>query len=73
MIVSQFKKAKKRKKYCEKILVMDFNKDFGAEKEVRLWKLLLLNFVRSSSILKTHFTHEVPFPTLCGFFVVLLF
>lgn len=68
MIVSQFKKAQKRKNCYEKILVMDFNKDFGAEEEDRLWKLLLLNFVRSSSTLKTHFTHEVPFLSLCGIF-----
>lgn len=39
---------------------MDVTKDFGAEKEDRRWKLLLLNFVRSSSTLKTHFTQQVP-------------
>lgn len=39
---------------------MDFDKDFGAEKEDRRWKLLLLNFVRSSSTYKTHFTQQVP-------------
>jgi hypothetical protein len=59
--MSQFKKAQNRKKFCEKILVMVFNKDFGAKKEDRLWKLLLLNFVRSSSTLKTHFYGIVPF------------